>query len=254
MNEYFLGGLEKFKEYFNDYADKYIVIGGTACSILMGDAGLEFRRTKDIDMIICVEEITPDFGGKLWSFIKDGEYEIRTNKDGKACYYRFCNPKTAGFPLMIELFAKKQDIFSEKIDGSVGPIVVGEEISSLSAILLDDEYYAFLKGGTISVNGITVLKASHLIAFKAKAYLDLKNRKEKGESIDSSDIKKHKNDVYRLIQLLNEDERISASETITEDMRIFLQLMSKEKTDTKAIKIPLSKAEAERILKTVFRL
>jgi hypothetical protein len=28
-------GIEKFKEYFTDYADNYIIIGGTACDILL---------------------------------------------------------------------------------------------------------------------------------------------------------------------------------------------------------------------------
>ena len=39
---------------------------------------------------------------------------------------------------------------------------------------------------------------------KTKAWLDLTERKEAGEAnVDSTDIKKHKNDVYRLSQLLS---------------------------------------------------
>jgi hypothetical protein len=44
--------------------------------------------------------------------------------------------------------------------------------------------------------------ASRLIALKARAWLDLTERAERGEQIDSKTIKKHKNDVFRSIVIL----------------------------------------------------
>ena len=41
-----------------------------------------------------------------------------------------------------------------------------------------------------------------LIPFKAKAWLGLKERKLNGDQVDSKNIKKHKNDVFRLAQLI----------------------------------------------------
>ena len=35
--------------------DNYVIIGGTACDIIIEDAGLTTRVTKDIDMILVVE-------------------------------------------------------------------------------------------------------------------------------------------------------------------------------------------------------
>lgn len=66
-----------------------------------------------------------------------------------------------------------------------------ENISSLSAILLDDNYYEFLKQGKVTVDGVTVLDAAYLIPFKAKAWMDLTDRKAAGEHVDSKNIKKH---------------------------------------------------------------
>ena len=37
------------------YEDCCTIIGGTACDILMHDAALEFRATKDIDRILLIE-------------------------------------------------------------------------------------------------------------------------------------------------------------------------------------------------------
>ena len=60
-------GLEKLKEYFKDYSENFIIIGGTACDILIDDAGFTPRATKDIDIILIVEALNPDFVGCLKS-------------------------------------------------------------------------------------------------------------------------------------------------------------------------------------------
>lgn len=54
-------GLEKFREYFTNFPGSYVIIGGTACDIVIGAAGLKPRATKDIDIILIIEALTPDF-------------------------------------------------------------------------------------------------------------------------------------------------------------------------------------------------
>ncbi len=54
-------GLDSFREKFKDYADYYTIIGGTACDILLAEADLPFRATKDIDMILIMEDNFPEF-------------------------------------------------------------------------------------------------------------------------------------------------------------------------------------------------
>lgn len=46
-------GFEAFREAFKGYEDCYTIIGGTACDILMNKENLDFRATRDIDMILC---------------------------------------------------------------------------------------------------------------------------------------------------------------------------------------------------------
>ncbi len=41
-------GIERFVQKFKDYSDCYTIIGGTACDILMTEADIDFRATKDI--------------------------------------------------------------------------------------------------------------------------------------------------------------------------------------------------------------
>ena len=48
-------GIDIFKKYFEQYPDNYIIIGGTACDIIIGEAGFTPRATKDIDIIVSYE-------------------------------------------------------------------------------------------------------------------------------------------------------------------------------------------------------
>lgn len=253
MAEFNIKGLDRFAEHFKDFTENYIIVGGTACSLALGDAGISFRATKDIDMIITVEEISHEFGEAFWGFIKSGKYDVYKNKSGKPQYYRFQKPKEIGYPSMIELFARKQDIFTNEQTGTFTPIVIDEEISSLSAILLDDEYYAFLKRGRQVLNGVSILAPTHLIAFKARAYVDLMKRKEAVFNVDSLDIRKHKNDIFRLSQLLTGQEIVECGSQVREDIRTFFEMIKTEAVDMKALGIPATREQAEKLITRIYR-
>ena len=45
-------GIDSFKEWFRGFESNYVVIGGTACDLLMGETGAAFRTTRDIDMVL----------------------------------------------------------------------------------------------------------------------------------------------------------------------------------------------------------
>ena len=64
-----VNGLNSFINQFQAFPNCYTVIGGTACDILMADAGLDFRATKDIDMILILEDNFPDFAKAFWEYI-----------------------------------------------------------------------------------------------------------------------------------------------------------------------------------------
>jgi hypothetical protein len=41
-------GINIFKKYFEEYHDNYVIIGGTACDLIIDEAGFTPRATKDI--------------------------------------------------------------------------------------------------------------------------------------------------------------------------------------------------------------
>ena len=60
-----VSGLEKFKEFFEDYGNNYVLIGGTACSIIFDEIGLDFRATKDLDIVLIIENLNDDFANQI---------------------------------------------------------------------------------------------------------------------------------------------------------------------------------------------
>ena len=50
-------GLDKFWEHFAGFADRYVLIGGAAADLVMNEAGVDFRVTKDFDIVLCVEAL-----------------------------------------------------------------------------------------------------------------------------------------------------------------------------------------------------
>ena len=96
-------------------------------------------------------------------------------------------------------------------------------MSSLSAILMDDDYYAFTIEHSRNIDGIHVASPEALICLKAKAYTEMLDRKAEGEQVDSRDIEKHKKDVFRLIAMLPQDSRFSLPEKLRNDMSDFYQ-------------------------------
>ena len=55
-------GIESFKKWFKGNEEQYAIIGGTACDILMAAEGLDFRATKDVDLVLIIEAVDENFG------------------------------------------------------------------------------------------------------------------------------------------------------------------------------------------------
>ena len=55
-------GLERFGEYMAGLEERYAVIGGTACDMLLNASDLPFRATKDIDVVLMVEDRPAEVG------------------------------------------------------------------------------------------------------------------------------------------------------------------------------------------------
>lgn len=215
-------GLDIFKKYFADYPDQYVIIGGTACDIILGAAGLKPRATKDIDIILVVEALNGDFVKQFWQFIKDGKYERKEKSDDERQYFRFVKPENADFPHQIELFARNPDLIGLNVEAHLTPIPVDDDLSSLSAILLDDDYYKYMLEHSELEDGLRRANTEALICLKAKAYYEIKYRIANGGKEDGKHLKKHKADVFRLAVTMSEKPVYVLHERMKTDMQKFI--------------------------------
>ena len=243
-------GMESFIRKFKDYTDCYTIIGGAACDILMTEAETDFRATRDIDMILIMEARQKEFVKIFWEYVLEGGYRFGWKNNEGVHFYRFTEPGP-GYPFMIELFSREPDYITEAPSGIV-PIHADDDTSSLSAILLDDDYYNFMLEGCRVVSGVSVLDAEHIIPFKMYAWLNLKDRKQRGEHVNERDLKKHKYDVFRLLQIIDRSIIVDTHGLVRENTARFMREILSEKIPFKQLSLPFEMDEALELLNDLY--
>lgn len=214
-------GLEIFRDWFAEYSGRYVVIGGTACNLVLSQYGAPQRATHDIDMIVVAEAFDSAFYQHFVSFIRDGGYQHK-GKDDKYVLYRFEHPINADFPPKIELLSKRPDCL-EGIETDLGRLKTVDATGSLSAILLDDAYYDLLDKSIEIIEGIPVLGLHYLPVFKIHAWANLTDSKAAGKPVHRDEINKHKRDVLRLCALFEPNTRIGVPAEILSEVKRFAE-------------------------------
>ena len=114
-------------------------------------------------------------------------------------------------------------------------------------------YYKVLLDGRQKINGLSVLRPEYLILFKAKAYLDLWNRRHAGETIHSSEYKKHKKDILRIVVELEVERPKELPNSVQDDIRFFIESLETEPFDVNTlINYEVSTEEVAQMLRDVF--
>ncbi len=156
---------------------------------------------------------------------------------------------------MLELFSRRPDGISVPADVNLTPVPTDSDLSSLSAILLDDTYYRWVMAGRRHTSGVPTVGAQHLIPLKARAYLDLRARRDRAEHVDSRDIKKHRNDIVRLAQLLIPTPIDDVPAAVRADVREFLDAFDLSAGDLKNLKVAFTAPEeVTRLLESAYVL
>lgn len=228
-------GLEKFREHFDGFTERYVLIGGTAATLAMEELGVDFRATKDLDLVLCVEALDAAFARKFWDFVRTGGYQNRQQSTGRKLFYRFYGPTNAGYPEMLELFSRVPDALDVPEGSKLTRIPVGDDVSSLSAILLDDAYYKLIHECKRVVGGLAIIGPECLIPLKAKAYTDLAGKRAAGGAIDARQVKKHKNDLFRLYAVLDLSRKPTLEDRVKSDLAQAFAMLRAGTVDLKAL-------------------
>ena len=208
-----------FTDYFKDYSEDYVVIGGLATAMVMNDLGFVARATKDIDLVV-ISKNNEEFIKKLLGFIEVAGYKTkqRTNNDSRHNLFRFLDSENKEYPEQIELFAVHTESSVIVKDSHIIPIETPEFYNYLSAILLDKDYFKLLTEYTTKIEGLHVATPEVLIPLKIHAHLNLL----KGNHHDA---KKHLTDVIRLATMLDDETTVILTDNPKEDYLEFLPLL-----------------------------
>ncbi len=193
----------------------------------MRNAGLLFRTTNDLDIVILVEALSSEFLITFWDFVNMGGYQDKYQNKSEKKYYRFENPNNDRYPVCLELFSRVPDFIPFEGDGRYCPITKDTEMSPLSALLLDDVYYSFIKDARIILDGLSCISADRIIVLKAKAWLNNTDRKNSGEDVHSWHITKHRSDIFKLYQLLVPGNSLELPISIRMDFASYLNELEK---------------------------
>jgi hypothetical protein len=241
-------GLDIFRDRFSEFEGSFILIGGAACDLWFDQLRQPFRATQDLDLVLLIEVISPEFVKAMRGFITEGGYQSRQRTNGSPELYRFADPTNESFPVEIELFSRNPTGF-ELAPGEVIPVEIEPDHHSLSAILLNEDYYALIRTHHDNRDGLGVANATSLIPLKAFAWLDLTRRKGEGETIDSRKIKKHRNDVFLLAATLTGEPGPELPIALTADLSRFLQSFPADSPDWTAISAALKSNPVSRGLR-----
>ena len=213
-------GLEVFRDWFATYPTRYVIIGGTACNLVLSQYGAPERATHDIDMVIVAEAFDKAFYQRFVSFIQQGGYQHR-GKANAYVLYRFEHPSNEDFPPKIELLSKRPD-YLVGIETELGRFQTIDAAGSLSAILLDHAYYELLDQGIEIIEGIPVLGLHYLPVFKIHAWANLTDDRAEGKIVHSDEINKHRRDVLRLCALFEPNTRIQLPDEVLAEVKRFV--------------------------------
>lgn len=96
---------------------------------------------------------------------------------------------------------------------------------------MNDEYYNFTMEHSHTLEAIRLANTESLVCLKAKAYLDLTQRKANSEAIDEKNIRKHRSDIFRLAATLGEDVLFELPVGIQTDLNLFGKMISQSIPD-----------------------
>lgn len=247
-------GFYHFCEYLKGLEEYYVIIGGGAASILMDDEGLEFRATKDVDLVVLAR--SKDLNERILTYVKDGGYNSKESTSSLPRYYRFQKPNKAEYPKVIEIFARNELGLELEKDQHIVPIS-DPKAEKLSAILLDEEYFDLIRQNIVTAgSGVPLVNALANICLKARAHRELFERKNAGdETVDEKDVQKHLKDIWRLAVTLTGGETIVLTGMPAEDISSAigkLEQLSEEQFKQVMEKTPAKLSDVMNALKKIF--
>ena len=243
-------GLSHFQEFCKDLDEHYVVVGGFATLMLLdNEIANHGKATYDIDLVL-LSSNSKEITQRIKQYVKEGEYKIQRGSVDQYQYYRFIEPKKETFAKEIELFASNENMLELDENQRIIPIDPEEGLYSLSAIMLDKEYFEMIKNNIDKNHVAPCTNTQATILLKMSAFYDLKQRGD-------AKYKKYRRDILKLALLLIGNEEIILVGRMKKDFDTFLAHLEQD-IDSKMLKsivdkLPVEKEQIIEILQRVFK-
>jgi len=209
-----LAGLSHFEAHFRELKDQYVIVGGFATLMLLErELPNHGKATHDIDLVL-LTSISAEMAAKIKTYIKEGGYTIQKGQEDRYQYYRFVDPQVEGYAKEIELFAAEAYGIELDEEQRIIPIDPEEGLYSLSAIMLDHEYFEMIKNNIEEIDGIPYSNTLATMLLKMSAVYDLYHRGD-------DKWKKHRRDILKLTLLLTGEEQLVLTGRMIADVEFF---------------------------------
>lgn len=112
-----------------------------------------------------------------------------------------------------------------------------------------------MMSGRRVVEGIGVLGAEHLIPFKMYSWINLLDRKRAGEHVNEKDLKKHKYDVFRLLQIVTDGTKVKAAGLVADSIQRYIEeinVLDEKEVRLMQIGLPFDRTQGVRLLKEIY--
>lgn len=70
--------------------------------MILSQEGVDFRQTKDLDMVLIIEALDESFVNHFIDFVQKAGYVHINKGTGQEQFYRFEKPSDSSYPYMIE--------------------------------------------------------------------------------------------------------------------------------------------------------
>lgn len=229
-------GQEKFTDFFSQFPNSYVLIGGVACKLCLAQAGVTSRATKDFDVVLVYDKIaqSQNFSKSFYDFVRKAGYSIDRTRGNDFQHYRFQKAADKSYPEQIELLSRADIILDYMEQSRHMPIPTPADLSNLSAIVLDEDYYSMVQKNYIQINKLNIASPECLVILKAHAWLNNLHEKEQGHHCNTQDITKHKTDTVRLIYAIDpEDSKVEypPNTAIINDMLEYFRRISTDRIE-----------------------
>lgn len=239
-----------FADYFKDYTDSYVLIGGVATLFYEERrTGAASRATKDLDIVVLdlTEDKTPSaFLNRFKDYVKENGYSCVPLGPEKSQNFRFSGPSSGVAPLLIEIISKR----FEWVPETKGAQRIEE--SEMSSIALSPDFYEVVKiHRTVEIltelgnEAIPIVKPTALILLKAYAY---QNLIQSDRPDDRSKASKHIGDIARLAAVLTNNDAIKVSATVFAPLKFVFDQADQHFAASKLVNLGWKKNTASNVV------